>query len=43
MTNQLLMPILGDADLATLEFSLKEEAIEAKLKKRMVENTKLSY
>ena len=43
MTNQLLMPILGDADLATLEFSLEEEAIEAKLKKRMARNAKLSY
>ena len=41
--NQLLLPILGDADLATLEFSLEEEAIEAELRKRMAGNTKLSY
>ena len=43
MANQLLLPILGDVDPATLEFSPKEEAIEAKLKKRMTENAKLSY
>ena len=43
MANQLLLPIVGDADLATLELSPKEEAIEAKLKKRMTGNAKLSY
>ena len=43
MANQLLLPILGDADPATLEFSPEEEAIESELKKRMVGNAKLSY
>ena len=43
VANQLLLPILGDADPATLEFSLEEEAIEAELRKRMAENAKLSY
>ena len=43
VANQLLLPILGDADPTTLEFSPKEEAIEAKLRKRMAENAKLSY
>ena len=43
VANQLLLPILGDADPATLEFSPKEEAIEAELRKRMVGNAKLSY
>lgn len=43
MANQLLLPILGDADLATLEFSPEEEAIEAELKKRIARNAKLSY
>ena len=43
MANQLLLPILGDADPATLEFSLEEEAIEAELRKKMARNTKLSY
>ena len=43
MANQLLLPILGDADPATLEFSPVEEAIEAELKKRMTGNAKLSY
>ena len=41
--NQLLLPILGDVDLATLEFSLEEEAIEDELRKRMGGNAKLSY
>ena len=43
VANQLLLPILGDANLATLEFSPEEEAIEAELKKRMTRNAKLSY
>ena len=43
MANQLLLPILGDTDPATLELSSKEEAIEAKLKKRMTGIAKLSY
>ena len=43
VANQLLLPILGDADPTTLELSPEEEAIEAKLKKRMTRNAKLSY
>ena len=43
MANQLLLPILGDADRTALEFSPEEETIEAELKKRMIVNTKLSY
>ena len=43
VANQLLLPILGDADPTTLEFSPEEEAIKAKLRKRMAENAKLSY
>ena len=43
MANQLLLPILGDADLAALELSPEEEAIEAELRKRMTGNAKLSY
>ena len=38
MANQLLLPILSNADPATLEFSLEEEAIETELKKRMAGN-----
>ena len=43
MANQLLLPILDDVDLAIIELSLEEEAIEVELKKRMIENAKLSY
>ena len=43
VANQLLLPILDDVDPATLEFSPKEEAIEAELRKRMAINAKLSY
>ena len=43
MANQLLLPILGDVDPATIELSSKEEAIEVELKKRMTGNAKLSY
>ena len=43
IANQLLLPILGDVDPATLELSPEEEVMEAKLKKRMSENVKLSY
>ena len=43
VANQLLLPILDDADPATLEFSLEEEAIEAELRKKMAGNAKLSY
>ena len=41
--NQLLLPILGDTDPAALVLSPEEEAIEVELRKRMTENTKLSY
>ena len=43
MANQLLLPILGDVDPATIELSPKEKAIEVELKKRMTRNAKLSY
>ena len=43
VANQLLLPILSDADPAILELSPEEEAIEAELKKRMTKNAKLSY
>ena len=43
VANQLLLPILGDIDPATLELSPDEEALEAELKKRMSGNAKLSY
>ena len=43
VANQLLLPILGDVDPATLKLSLEEEAVETELKKRMNGNAKLSY
>ena len=43
VASQLLLPILGDVDPATLELSPKEEAVEAELKKRVSGNAKLSY
>ena len=43
VTNQLLLPILGDVDPGTLELSPKGEVVEAELKKRMSGNAKLSY
>ena len=43
VANQLLLPILGDANPATLELSPEEEAIKTELKKRMTGNAKLSY
>ena len=43
VANQLLLPILGDFNPATLELSLEEEAVETELKKRMSGNAKLSY
>ena len=43
VANQLLLPIFGDVDPATLEFSPEEEAVEAKLKRKMSGNAKLSY
>ena len=41
--NQLLLPILGDVDPSGMELSLEEEALEAKLKKGMSSNAKLSH
>ena len=43
VANQLLLPILGDVDPATLELSLEEEAVKTELKKKMSRNAKLSY
>ena len=43
VANQLLLPILGDANPNALELSLEEEAVEAELKKRMSGNAKLSF
>ena len=43
VANQLLLPILGDIDPATLELSPEEEAVEAELKRKMSGNAKLSY
>ena len=43
VANQLLLPILGDVDPATLELSSEEEVVEAEFKKRMSGNAKLSY
>ena len=41
--NQLLLPIIGDVDPSNIEVSTKEEAVEAKLKKGMSGNAKLSH
>ena len=43
VANQLLLPILGDVDPATIELSREEEAIKVELKKKMTKNAKLSY
>ena len=43
MVNQLLLPILGDVNLTNIELSPQKEAVEAKLKKGMSGNTKLSH
>ena len=43
VANQLLLPILGNTDPATLEFSLEEKAIKTELKQRMAGNAKLPY
>ena len=43
VANQLLLPILGNADPVALELSPEEEAIEVELRKRMTVNAKLSY
>ena len=42
VANQLLLPILGDVDPATIELFPEEKAIEVELKKRMTGNAKLS-
>ena len=41
--NQLFLPILGDTNPNDIDLSDKEEAIEAKLKKGMGGNAKLSH
>ena len=41
--NQLLLPILGDVNSSVMELSPEEEAVEAKLKKGMSSNEKLSH
>ena len=43
VAKQLVFSILGDVDPGTLELSLEEEVVEAKFKKRMSGNAKLSY
>ena len=43
VANQLLLPILGNADLSNIELSVEEEAVEAKLRKGMNGNAKLSH
>lgn len=43
VVNQLLLPILGDVNLSNIKLYPKEEAMEAKLKKGMSDNAKLSH
>ena len=43
VANQLLLPLLGDTDPNDIELSNNEEAVEAKLKKGMSRNAKLSH
>ena len=43
VVNQLLLPILGNIDPSNIELSPEEEAMEAKLKKGMSGNVKLSH
>ena len=43
VANQLLLPFLGDVDPSNIELSPKEEAMEAKLRKGMSGNAKLSH
>ena len=43
VANQLLLPILGDADLSNIELSVEKEAVEAELRKGMSGNAKLSH
>jgi len=43
ITDQLLLPILGDMDPCAIEVSPKKEVMEAELKKGMSGNAKLSH
>ena len=43
MANQLLLPILSDVDPSDIELSVEDEAVEAKLRKGMIGNAKLSH
>ena len=43
VVNQLLLPILGDVDLGNIELSIEKEVVEAKLRKGISGNAKLSY
>ena len=43
VANQLLLPILGDANPDALELSLEEKVVEAELKKKINGNAKLSF
>ena len=43
VANQLLLPILSDVDPSGMELSPEEEVVEAKLKKGMSGNAKLSH
>ena len=43
MANQLLQPILSDVDPSDIELFIDEEAVEAKLRKGMSGNAKLSH
>lgn len=43
LTNQLLLPILGDTNLTDIELFVEEEAAKAELKKGKSGNAKLSH
>ena len=43
MANQLLLPILGNVDSSDIKLSAEEEAVEAKSRKGMSRNAKLSH
>ena len=43
VANQLLLPILGDADLSIIELSIEEDSVQAELRKGMSGNVKLSH
>lgn len=43
VANQLLLPILSDVDLSHMEFSPKEEAMVAELRKGIGSNAKLLH